>query len=64
MRYFILLIWLISFIALLDISLDMINNASTVSNIIGVCLLATIVWVSIKTKCLTNIKNKKDEKDN
>ena len=50
--------------AWLTFSLNLITLPSTIANIMGFALLIVLVCISYKTKCLTNIKNKKDEKDN
>lgn len=59
-----LAIWFICFILLLNESLDMISDPNTVENIIGYCLLIIILIISFKTKCLTKIKFKNNEKEN
>ena len=69
-----IMLWLLSTIVLLEISFGMINQSSGITNIIGFLLLIGIVWISFKTKCflkltinknncLTNLKIKKNEKN-
>lgn len=53
-----LLAWLILFIVLLNLAYYMISMPNTMLNIGGVILLAFTLFGTIKTKCLTNIKNK------
>lgn len=57
-------IWIISLITVVNEALRMISEASTIENIIGFLILVIAVLISIKTKCFTNLKNKKDEKSN
>lgn len=39
--------------------LDMISEPNTIENILGLIIGYVVVFVSIKTKCFTNIKFKK-----
>lgn len=56
------LVWLLCFWGALELSLQMISAADTFANICGVVLLASAVFVSIKTTFFINIKTKnKDE---
>lgn len=54
-------IWAILSLILLDISYTLINAPSTIANIIGVTLIFIGIMISIKTRCFTQFKNKKDE---
>ena len=54
-------IWAVTSVVLLDISYTLINAPSTIANLIGVTLIMIGILVSIKTKCFTQFKNKKDE---
>jgi hypothetical protein len=59
-------IWFICFVLVLNFALDMVNESSTVANIIGILVAVFAVYVSVKTECFTNInlkKNKTNEKD-
>ena len=64
MRFITLIIWFVLFMAGMDISLALINESSTIANIAGFIFLAIVLWASIKTECLTNIKRNKNEKNN
>lgn len=56
-------IWFVIFLAILDVSFEMISAANTFENIAGVFLLLITVYYSFKTKCLTSITLKqKNEK--
>lgn len=59
-----LLIWLCSFILLVDLASYMITMPNTMLNIGGVFVFALTIYFSIITKCLTNLRNKKNEKEN
>lgn len=54
-------IWAFLALIVLDISYTLINASSNIENIIGLIILFIGVLVSVKTKCLTQFKNKKDE---
>lgn len=59
-------IWFICFVLVLDFALDMVNESSTVANVIGILIAVLAVYVSVKTECFTNInlkKNKTNEKN-
>lgn len=47
--------WLVAFILLINSSLSMISAPSSVENVIGFFIIIATVYLSIKTKCLTNI---------
>ena len=44
---------------LIGMSLDMISEPNTIENILGLIIGYIVIFVSIKTKCFTNIKFKK-----
>lgn len=46
-------------IYLITLGLDMVSVPNTIENIIGCIIVFLTVYVSIKTKCFTNIKFKK-----
>ena len=52
-------VWFIVYMGGITASLNMISNKSTIENLFGCILLLAIICLSIKTKCLTTIKNKK-----
>lgn len=55
-------VWFIIFVALLTLGLGMMSTPNSVENVLGFLLIVVIFYLSIKTKCLTIIKFKKDEK--
>ena len=55
----ILVVWFVVFMALLTGSLSLISAPNTIENLLGVAVLACTVALSIKTKCLTEIKLKR-----
>lgn len=59
MKGFKILIWFITFMFLISMCLDMISKPNTIENILGLIIGYVVVFVSIKTKCFTNIKFKK-----
>lgn len=66
-NWFKLIIWLLAIIFLTDLAFDLIILASTIANLAGLFVIIGILWVSVKTRCFTeiNFKNKnKDEKSN
>ena len=59
-------VWFICFVLVLNFALDMVNESSTVANVIGILIAVFAVYVSVKTEFFTNInlkKNKTNEKD-
>lgn len=57
-------IWLILTIVIIEVILTMINTSCTIVNLLSILLIIAYLTISIKTKCLTNLKLKKDEKIN
>jgi hypothetical protein len=55
-------IWLLLFVFILNICLEMISSANTIENILGFLGIIGVGIVSYKTKCLTKIKIKRNEK--
>ena len=55
-------VWFIIFVALLTLGLGMMSTPNSVENVLGFLLIVVIFYLSIKTKCLTTIKFKRDEK--
>lgn len=51
-----LAVWFISFLILFNIGLGMISSPNTIENVIGFFIVVLIIILSVKTKCLTNIK--------
>lgn len=58
MKGFKILIWFITFMFLISMCLDMISEPNTIENILSLIIGYVVVFVSIKTKCFTNIKFK------
>ena len=54
-------LWFVLFILILNLSLSMISASNSIGNVIGFLILVATVLVSIKTRCLTTIKFKKDD---
>lgn len=53
-------VWFVIFIVLLTLGLEMISAPNTTENVIGFFMVVAILYLSIRTKCLTIIKfNKK-----
>ena len=53
-------IWYVIFIILITLGLEMISAPNTIENVIGFFMIVTVLYLSIRTKCLTIIKfNKK-----
>ena len=53
-------IWYVIFIILINSGLKMISAPNTIENMIGFFMIVTVLYLSIRTKCLTIIKfNKK-----
>ena len=55
-------IWCVVFSFLITRGLDMISAPNTIENVIGFFMMVVVIYLSIKTKCLTAIKIKKNEK--
>ena len=56
-------IWFVIFIILITLGLEMISAPNTIENMIGFFMIVAILYLSIKTKCLTTIKlERKHEK--
>ena len=52
-------VWFILFIVILNLGLSMLSKNNTIENILGFIGIIAIVYISIKTKCLTNLNFKK-----
>lgn len=55
-KAFLFLGWFILFILGTDLALGWLSIANTIANIAGAFLILFIVFISVKTKCLTNLK--------
>ena len=49
-------VWFVVFIILITLGLEMISVPNTIENVIGFFMIVTVLYLSIKTKCLTTIK--------
>ena len=61
------LTWLVCFTLAFNFGLDLLNESSTMANIIGLFIVGTAIAYSVQTGCFCTFKNKnekKDEKDN
>jgi hypothetical protein len=55
--------WFVIFIVLLTLGLEMISAPNTIENVIGFFMVGAILYLSVRTKCLTAIKlERKHEK--
>lgn len=53
-------VWFVIFTILITLGLEMISAPNTTENVIGFFMVVTVLYLSIRTKCLTIIKfNKK-----
>ena len=56
-------VWYVIFIILINLGLKMISAPNTIENVIGFFMIVTVLYLSIKTKCLITIKlERKHEK--
>ena len=56
-------VWFVIFIILITLGLEMISVPNTIKNVIGFLMVVIVLYLSIKTKCLTAIKlERKHEK--
>lgn len=56
-------VWFVIFIVLLTLGLEMISAPNTIENVIGFFMVMVILYLSVRTKCLTAIKlERKHEK--
>ena len=59
--------WLVCFTSAVNFGLDLLNERSSMANIIGLFIVGTAIAYSVQTGCFYTFKNKnekKDEKDN
>ena len=56
-------VWFVVFIILITLGLEMISAPNTIENVIGFLMVVIVLYLSIRTKCLTTIKlERKHEK--
>lgn len=58
------LAWLVCFLLAFNFGLDLLNESSTMANIIGLFIVETAIAYSVQTGCFYTFKTKKDEKKN
>ena len=61
------LTWLVCFTLAFNFGLDLLNESSTMANIIGLFIVGTTIAYSVQTGCFYTLKNKnqkKNEEDN
>lgn len=46
-------VWSVIFIVLLTLGLEMISAPDTIGNVIGFFMVVAILYLSVRTKCLT-----------
>ena len=59
--------WLVCFTLAFNFGLNLLNESSTMANIIGLFIVGTTIAYSVRTGCFYTFKNKnkkKDEEDN
>jgi len=54
-------LWFVPFVLILNLSLSMISTSNSIGNVIGFLILVATVLISIKTKCLTTLKFRKND---
>lgn len=54
-------VWFVIFIILLTLGLEMISAPNTIENVIGFFMVVTVLYLSVRTKCLTIIKRKHEK---
>ena len=54
-------VWFVIFIVLLTLGLEMISAPNTIENVIGFFMVVTVLYLSVRTKCLTIIKRKHEK---
>lgn len=54
-------VWFIICIALMTLGLEMISAPNTIKNVIGFFMVVITLYLSIRTKCLTAIKFRKND---
>lgn len=55
-KYFGFIIWFIMFLVITGLSFTLLNKADTVSNLLGVLILAVFIMLSVASECLTNVR--------
>ena len=55
-------IWFVLFMGVISGSFSLISEPSTIANAVGLIALIIIVAISVKTRCLTNLIDNKDDR--
>ena len=55
--------WLVCFTLALNFGLNLLNESSTMANIIGLFIVGTAIAYSVQTGCFYTFKNKNKEKN-
>lgn len=53
--------WFVIFIILVTLGLEMISAPNTIENVIGFFMVVATLYLSVRTKCLTTIKFRKND---
>ena len=62
-KVFLIIFTLLIAMGVVSFGFDLLTEASTIANVIGVILILVTLYVTIKTKCLTTLIKNKDEKN-
>lgn len=57
------LTWLVCFTLAFNFGLDLLNERSTMANIIGLFIVGTAIAYSVQTGCFYTFKNKNEKKN-
>ena len=57
------LTWLVCFTLAFNFGLDLLNERSTMANIIGMFIVGTAIAYSVQTGCFYTFKNKNEKKN-
>ena len=55
--------WLVCFTLAFNFGLDLLNERSSMANIIGLFIVGTAIAYSVQTGCFYTFKNKNEKKD-
>lgn len=58
-----LFIWFLLTIFVIDIGCELVTMADTLFNVLGLTIMFLFILLTIKTKCLTTLKLKRNEKN-
>lgn len=57
------LAWLVCFTLVFNFGLELLNESSTMANIIGLFIVGTAIAYSVQTGCFYTFKNKNEKKN-